>query len=463
MSFIETERNMNDRTLIRDMAAIICRLHHFARDGAGRLFVYKDGVYAAGGEFFIRQQVKRILAQLERSDRWSSGLGRELIEYILLDAPELNPKPPEDVINVENGLLNIWSGELGPHTPRLLSTIRVPIRYEPAARCRRIDEFIAQVFPPDSVMLAWEALGDLLTPDRSIQKAIALVGEGGNGKGVFLQLAVNFVGPENVSHLSLQRLEADRFAPARLYGKLANICSDLPSERMAGSAVFEAITGCDRISGEFKYRDSFEFTPFARLLISANHLPASRDASKAFFDRWLIIPFHTGFRNTRQEIPRSVLDRALSTATDLSGALNAALPALRRIRRRGKFSDSPSATRQAEEHQYAADPLSQWLARETICSPSVLTAQDRLHAAYALACAMGDRPILTKQMFGRRLRALRPDIEEAQRTLNGRRQWVYLGVALQSDGPAPNGFGPRLSPAALERCSHERPLAAEAE
>jgi phage/plasmid-associated DNA primase len=111
------------------------------------------------------------------------------------------------------------------------------------------------------------------------------------------------VGPENVSHLSLQKLEADRFAPARLYGKLANICPDLPSERMLGSAVFKAITGCDRITGEFKYQDSFEFTPFARLLISANHLPASRDASKAFFDRWLMIPFHAGFRNTRKEPP----------------------------------------------------------------------------------------------------------------------------------------------------------------
>ena len=123
----------------------------------------------------------------------------------------------------------------------------------------------------------------MITPDRSIQKAVALIGEGGNGKGVFLQLAPNFVGTKNVAHLSLQKLETDRFAPARLYGKLANICSDLPGEQSTGSAVFKSITGCNRITAEFKYRDSFEFRPFARLLLSANHLPASRDASKAFF------------------------------------------------------------------------------------------------------------------------------------------------------------------------------------
>jgi putative DNA primase/helicase len=294
-------------------------------------------------------------------------------------------------------------------------------------------------------MLAWQVLGDLLTPDRSIQKAIALIGEGGNGKGVFLQLAVNFVGLENVSHLSLQRLEADRFAPARLYGKLANICSDLPSERLAGSAVFKAITGCDRITGEFKYRDSFEFTPFARLLISANHLPSSRDASKAFFDRWLMIPFEAGFRNTRKEIPRSVLDRALSAPGELSGALNEALPALRRIRREARFTETPSTQSQSEEYQHAADPLGQWLARATMASPASVIPQDRLHAAYTSTCASLGRPIVTKQMFGRRLRALRPEIQEAQRMIDGRRQWVYLGIALRDQALAPHRFGPHMT------------------
>ena len=35
----------------------------------------------------------------------------------------------------------------------------------------------------------------------------------------FCQLCTNFVGERNVVHLSLQKLENDRFAPARLYGK----------------------------------------------------------------------------------------------------------------------------------------------------------------------------------------------------------------------------------------------------
>jgi phage/plasmid-associated DNA primase len=68
--------------------------------------------------------------------------------------------------------------------------------------------------------------------ERTVQKAICLPGEGGNGKSVFLDLATRFLGSENVCHLSLQRLDAARFSGARLYGKLANICTDLPSDRL---------------------------------------------------------------------------------------------------------------------------------------------------------------------------------------------------------------------------------------
>jgi putative DNA primase/helicase len=91
-------------------------------------------------------------------------------------------------------------------------------------------------------------------------------------------------------------LENDRFAPARLYGRLANICPDLPGSHLEDSAVFKAITGGDRITGELKYRDAFEFRPFARLIFSANHFPAARYGSQSYFDRWLLIPFERRFR-----------------------------------------------------------------------------------------------------------------------------------------------------------------------
>ena len=424
----------NPRTLVRDLAAAITGKDHFAHNGSGVLYVYRDGVYRPAGEMRIRQQVKHLLLDHDCTEMWSRALSKEVVEFISLDVPELPEQPSTEAINLENGLLRFRTRELIPHCHEFLSSIRIPIRFDPTATCPEIDRFIAQVFPDDAIPLAWEILGDLLTPDRSIQKAICLVGEGGNGKSAFLDLATNFVGAENVCHISLQRLESDRFSAASLYGKLANICPDLPSERLATSATFKAITGGDRITTEFKYCDSFEFMPFARLLFSANRLPASNDGSQAFFDRWLIVPFPNRFRHTRGETPRSVLQHRLCTRSELSGALNKALDALLRVRRSCRFTEPRESRIAVTKYQAANDTMAAWLDEYTVASHEATVAQSELHAAYASYCHQCRRRPAAKQAFGGLLRALRPGTQVAQRSFSGCRIWVYVGIGLRYSG-----------------------------
>jgi putative DNA primase/helicase len=361
---------------------------------------------------------------------WSRALTQEIIEFIRLDVPELPEQPSTELINLRNGLLNVRTWELFAHSPDFLSTIRIPITFDRNATCPAIDKFIGEVFSDDATALAWEILGDLLTPDRSVQKAICLLGEGGNGKSAFLELATNFVSTENVCHLSLQRLEADRFASARLYGKLANICSDLPGERLSSTATFKALTGCDRITAEIKYRDSFEFTPFARLVFSANRLPGSNDGSQAFFDRWLIVPFANRFRHTRSEIPRNVLQARLHAPWELSGALNKALDGLKRLRNRSRFTEPKECRALLRKYQASSDSLAAWLEEHTTAAEDAVIPQSELHQAYARHCRQIHRHTASMQLFGRRLRALRPHVGTAQRTIAGRRTWVYRGIIL---------------------------------
>ena len=429
---------MNPRTLVRDLAGAITAKDYFARDKVGQLYVYRDGVYRSDGEFLVRQRVKHILVDQDCSEMWSRGLSNEVLEFIALDVRLVPEQPSTELINLENGLLKVRTRELIAHSPEFLSTTRVPIAFDPSATCPKIDKFIGEVFPEDAIPLAWEILGDLLTPERSVQKAICLLGEGGNGKSAFLDVATNFVGAENVCHLSLQRLELDRFSAARLCGKLANICTDLPSERLSSSAMFKAITGCDRITAEIKYRDSFEFTPFARLIFSANKLPLSADASQAFFDRWLIVPFPNRFRHTGRETPRRVLQARLCARHELSGALNKALDGLGRVRRRGFFTEPKESRALVRRYQAANDALAAWLDENTVAAPDAIVPQSELHEAYQADCRQSSHKPTSKQMFGRRLRALRPELEPAQRSIRGRRMWVYGGITLRDKA---NGEG----------------------
>lgn len=79
-----------------------------------------------------------------------------------------------------------------------------------------------------------------------------LLGPGGNGKSTFLEVVTKMLGSDNVSAVTLQALNDDKFAPARLYGKLANVFADLPPKALTSASIFKAIVGGDTISLERK-------------------------------------------------------------------------------------------------------------------------------------------------------------------------------------------------------------------
>ena len=378
------------------------------------------------------------------SRSWSSKLAREVVEYIRTDAPQLWERPPDGTLNLKNGLLDIATRELKPHSTKFLSTVQLPVAYEPEARCPATEKFVQETFPEDAVKagVAWQIVAWLMLAQTSIQKALLLQGEGANGKSTWLRALIAFLGRHNVSTLSLHKLEGDRFATSRLWGKLANICSDLPSAELAGSSVFKALTGGDSISAEYKFKESFDLVPFARLVFSANHLPRSADASHAFFRRWLVIPFNQTFEGEK-EINSNELDARLADPTELSGVLNKALEALPNVRANG-ITETQTMKAAWHEFRQTTDPKGVWFDKDTIEGTDQVVIKDDLWLAFQRDCERRGRPCGTKQGFGRTLKQLRPNVEEAQRTgENGKVRWVWKGISLkaQDEGEDKNPTG----------------------
>jgi P4 family phage/plasmid primase-like protien len=421
-----------DPGMVKMLADFISAGNYFAQDAGGRLYHYANGVYQARGENYVRREVKRLCIARNVTKAWSTRLANEVAEFIRVDAPQLWERPRLDVLNVKNGLLRIADRVLLPHTPEHLSSVQLPVEYDHRATCPAIDKFVNQVFPTDATALAWEIPGWLMLPDMAIQKAILLLGEGSNGKSTWLCLITTFLGKGNVSGLALHKLEADKFAAARLIGRLANICPDLPSEHLAGTSTFKAITGGDTLTAEYKFKDSFDFTPFCRLVFSANHPPRSKDASFAFFRRWLCIPFDRTFGPDEEtpEIPRDILDAMLTTPAELSGLLNRTLDALDRLRINRRFSEPESVQRAWQEFHAETDPLSVWLDQTTIEIPDGIVPKAVLIAAYNRHAASDGLPSIGNKRFGQALRRLRENVGDGQRMVNGKYVWCYIGLAL---------------------------------
>jgi putative DNA primase/helicase len=426
-----------------DLAEAILDVTPFAQNAGGRLHHYSEGAYRAGGEKFIAARVKALLGEWGMLEKWSSYRASEVSKFIVADAPELWESPPLERINVQNGILDLTSRRLLPHSPEWLSTVQIPVRYDPQAACPAWEKQVAETFPKDAQGVAWEIVADLIQPDRSEKAAIILVGEGDNGKSAFLENAAHLIGRRNRVDLSLHRIEVDRFAASRLVSRLANICPDLPSTDLASTSMFKAITGGDEITGEFKYGDCFDFRPFCRLIFSANHLPRSQDASYAFFSRWRVIPFERTFEGG-EVISRRDLDAKLRNPSELSGVLNKALDALEGLREHG-FTESPSMVRAWREFRQTTDPMAVWLDRATVEDPDAWTAKDELAKAYNAECARAGRASLSKKAIAQALKRLRPNITDGQKMVGGRSWTVWKGIGLRSEEPDPDGSGAATS------------------
>jgi P4 family phage/plasmid primase-like protien len=418
------------------LAAAIQEKHFFARDTGGGLYIFANGVYRPGGDKAVLRAVKHLMVEKDM-EAWTSHRADEVVKFIAVDAPELWERPPLDVVNVTNGLLNVTTRELRQHDPGFLSPIQLPVAFDLSATCPAWEKFIADVFPADARTMPWEWVAWLMLPNVSIQKAVLLLGEGANGKSTFLTAIVTFLGPRNVTAISLHRLEADRFSTARLVGKLANICADLPSEHLAGTSVFKALTGKEgQIEAERKFQEGFEFNPYARLIFSANHPPRSADATYAFYRRWLAVPFTRTFEG-KEALSRSELDARLADPKELSGVLNKALEALPHVLANG-LSESESMRAAWSEFRGMTDPLAVWLDANTIDGPDLVVPKGELLAAYNAAARHEQRPTMAGAGFGMALKRLRPRIDEAQRTVNMvPRTWVWLGIGLRAPGGLP--------------------------
>ena len=423
------EPRLSDKQLTEQLALALMENDYFARDGGGKLYAYRRGVYAADGEARIESRVKALLK--EWGKEWTQHRGREVVEYIRIDAPLLWDRPKLSTVNVANGLLDLETGRLRSHSERYLSPVQIPVNYDEAADCPLTREFVRTTFPEDAQELAWEIFAWLMRPDTSIQKAVLFTGEGANGKSTFLAALAAYLGRANVVSLSLQKLETERFMPARLVGKLANICPDLPSTHLEDTSMFKAITGGDMISAEYKHREGFDFIPFCRLVFSANHPPHSADSSPAFFRRWLVVPFTRLFEGT-DAVPRVEMDRRLSDPVEQSGILNEAMRVLSGLRRSG-FTESETMRQAWTELREATDPLAVWLDRATEENPEGLWVKRELWRAYQRDSNAAGRPPLAENAFARALRKYRPGIAEGQNTINGKFEHVWRGISPRED------------------------------
>jgi putative DNA primase/helicase len=182
-----------------------------------------------------------------------------------------------------------------------------------------------------------------------------LVGDGANGKSKLLEAIGAFIGNNNSSSESLHALTNDPYSTAELYGKLVNIFPDLASRAIHENVAFKSLTGDEGlIRGAKKYGQPFRFKNTARLIFSANTLPATPAGDYAYMRRWIILMFPNTFVGKDADVN---LTAKLCDPLEQSGILNVVLPLLKQVLLQGDFTHAPLTESTEMMYRLNSDPI----------------------------------------------------------------------------------------------------------
>ena len=404
-----------------------CELEsNYFLDTAEQLHRYQDGIYKPDGANFIRVYSKNVLGEA-----WTATRYQSLLDWLInpVEADEVNSDP--NILNVKNGLLHLDTSELHPHSPYYLSNTRIPVDYRNDAAWevnstgqpvinpesgnpkfttagKAVQRFITSIVPLDTVDLTYEMSGYCLSAQAKYDRGFILVGSGANGKGTLLNLISAMIGRDNISNVTAQDLCESRFKGAELFGKLANICADIPASPIQDTSQIKMITSGDSISAERKHQHPFQFRPFATLLFSANEIPRSRDKTHAFYRRWNFIPFPNKFEG--QDKDENLIAR-LTSPENLSALLCFSIAGLKRLWEQRNFSVSQSSNLIMSEYKVSNDNVASFIEDNVTESPSSTIERKALYDAYKEYCEENGYNAVAVRRFNANFQSQLPRVE----------------------------------------------------
>jgi putative DNA primase/helicase len=311
-----------------------------------------DVCYMFNGKYYKKvleeTEIERII-HLEYNSGLKEKQRKEILKFIKLKSwiasYELNKNWNEIVFR--NGILNLASMRLTPHTPSVYNTVYIDCNYiQDAPYSQIIDGFFNQISSceEDKKNLLYEIIGYCLIRKTVFEKFFICYGEGQTGKSTYLTLIKNLIGNTNSSFISLNDLEKD-YMPAELFGKLVNIGDDIAYKGLKETDILKKLVTGQMFAAQRKYKSPINFSNFAKLIFTTNRLPEVYDRSTGFYRRVMIIDI-----NKKIEHPDPFfLDRL--TEQDYEYLLSVAIEKLSAALKTNKLTECKSSVTKLEEYK----------------------------------------------------------------------------------------------------------------
>ena len=301
-------------------------------------------------------------------------------------------------LTLKNGLFDLNKQELIPHTPEIFTANPLPYDYDPEASCDLWLNYLDDVLLGDqsTITFVQQAVGYCFLKEILTPALFLLIGEGSNGKSVFVNTIQNLFGNENVSNISLNQL-SNEYYTLKLFGKMVNLSSETPHKKQINTDLVKAAVAGDWISGRLPYEPPTSFKPFAKHFLSMNTVPKIDDLSHGWDRRIYPIDFKKIFTKKEMDVH---LTKKLSK--ELSGIFNWALEGFRSLRSMEyEFIESASIDKAKENYKNRSNSVYNFINEKLVKGkPDDVVMLKAIFQAYRDFCSSeGEKIILTKSEF----------------------------------------------------------------
>lgn len=316
-----------------------------------QLHIFKDGIYVPGYRA-IEGEMIQLIPHLRDAQR------KEVLKYLELIA-EPAKAADANFIAFKNGVYDVAHETMVPPSPDLILTNRIEHNFNPAAYSELMDSTLNKLACQDKDIRALleECVGYCFYRRNELGKAFILTGDKSNGKSTFLDVVAAILGEDNISTLDIKEL-GDRFSTSMMFGKLANIADDIGDDFLQGTqvSVFKKVVTGNRIKAERKGQDPFEFSPYVKILASANEIPRMKDKTGAVLRRLVIIPFNATFSKDDPDY-RPFIKYDLMQPEALEYMIALGMEGLKRVISNRAFTVPTLVQEQLDEYEESNNPI----------------------------------------------------------------------------------------------------------
>ena len=348
----------------------------------------------------------------------------EVMAYLELLCDTEKEMSDAEYIVFRNGVYNIATEELRPFDPELVILNKIDWNYNPDAYNVDVDTTLDRLSCNDRKVRALleEAIGYCFYRRNELRKAFILTGEKQNGKSTYLSLISSLLGKDNVTSLDLAEL-GQRFKPAELFGKLANVGDDIGDDFISNPAIFKKVVSGDPVNVERKGENPFDLKNYSKFLFSANSIPRIKDKSGAVISRLVIIPFNARFTKDDPGYDPYIKYK-LRTESAMEYLIQLGIKGLKRVLHNYSFTESESVQRALAEYEEDNNPILLFF-KEVEKSDVVNRSTRDIYSRYGLFCAENNFSPMSNIQFSKQVKQ-RYGLEIADRKVGGKKYRVFV-------------------------------------